>query len=456
MSKNKRIVYFLTLVPIIIILSLFVWIFTVIFEGENPMVNLAPTPAYLSGIQKFSISINDRKRGLKSMTVSCKQGGKEVIVFEKQFPFKGFINRQGDRDFTTEVEIDPEKLRLTQGRMDISVQVWDYSRRGGGDGNMTLSSHEMTVDTIPPSIKAISRMHNVNKGGTGMVLYRVSSDAIESGLYAGNTFFPGYASNGETDRRFHVVYFTVPHNAKSDTNIYLWAKDKAGNISKARFYHHIRNKRFRSDKINISDKFLEKILPYFSDYLSDFHGDDIAKFLKINNDIRKEDNKRFYELAKLSTPEKLWEGKWLRLENSANMAGFADLRTYYYKGEKIDEKYHLGIDLASLANSPVTAANHGRVIFAEKNGIYGLTIVIDHGQGLMSLYGHLSSLEVKDGQSVKKGDIIGHTGQTGLAGGDHLHFGILVNGFFVNPIEWWDSHWIEDNITKKFELIEQN
>ena len=137
------------------------------------------------------------------------------------------------------------------------------------------------------------------------------------------------------------------------------------------------------------------------------------------------------------------------------MARFADHRDYYYQGEKVDEQVHLGVDLASLANSPVQAANSGRVVFAARNGIYGLAVVIDHGQGLSSLYGHLSTISVESGQEVKKGDIIGHTGQTGLAGGDHLHFAIMVSGVPVDPIEWWDSHWIDDNITKKLDLLKE-
>jgi len=137
------------------------------------------------------------------------------------------------------------------------------------------------------------------------------------------------------------------------------------------------------------------------------------------------------------------------------MARFGDRRLYYYKGEKIDEQTHLGVDLASLANSSVQAANNGRVIFAESLGIYGLTVVLDHGQGLASTYSHLSNIDVKIGQEVKKGEIIGSTGQTGLAGGDHLHYGVMVSGLFVNPIEWWDSHWIEDNITKKLAILKR-
>jgi murein DD-endopeptidase MepM/ murein hydrolase activator NlpD len=121
---------------------------------------------------------------------------------------------------------------------------------------------------------------------------------------------------------------------------------------------------------------------------------------------------------------------------------------------RVDEKFHLGVDLASVANSPVEASNHGRVIYADRLGIYGLTVVLDHGQGLSSLYGHLSRIDVTPGREVRKGEILGLTGQTGLAGGDHLHFSIMVNGIYVNPIEWWDNKWIEDNVNKKLALVE--
>ena len=137
------------------------------------------------------------------------------------------------------------------------------------------------------------------------------------------------------------------------------------------------------------------------------------------------------------------------------MAGFADHRSYLYNDEIIDDQNHMGVDLASFANSPIEAANDGVVIFAQNLGIYGLTVVIDHGQGLASLYGHLSSFSVAQGSVVKKGDVIAYSGRTGLANGDHLHFSILVHGIFVNPLEWWDAHWIKNNITRKLDLIKK-
>ena len=121
----------------------------------------------------------------------------------------------------------------------------------------------------------------------------------------------------------------------------------------------------------------------------------------------------------------------------------------------MDEQTHMGVDLASLANSEVQTANQGRVIFAGDLGIYGLTVVLDHGQGVASIYSHLSKIDVRLDQMVPKGQSIGVTGQTGLAGGDHLHFGIMINGHFVNPIEWWDPHWIQDNVSKKLAALDK-
>ena len=159
------------------------------------------------------------------------------------------------------------------------------------------------------------------------------------------------------------------------------------------------------------------------------------------------------DMKRETISKRLWEGASLSHKNAATTARFADRRLYYYKGKKIDEQVHLGVDLASLVNSEVQAANNGRVIFADCLGIYGVTIILDHGQGLASTYSHLSKKVIEVGQEVKKGEVIGLTGQTGLAGGDHLHFGIMIGGVLVNPIEWWDPHWVQDNITKKLALL---
>ncbi|MBN1277044.1 MAG: M23 family metallopeptidase [Deltaproteobacteria bacterium] len=454
MNKRKKTKLYITIAICLFLLGFIFWLLSVIFEGEKPEILIEPMPEFLSGRQKFTLTLSDMKRGLKNFKILMNQEGREVIILEKDFPFTGLFNSEGIHKYDTEFSVDPAELNLAQGRVDLVVKAWDYSSRRGGDGNLSFLQHKMIVDTVPPSIRAISRQNYFNIGGTGLVVYRTSSDSIQSGIFVSDLFFPGFPYKESTREGIHACYFAVPFDIKKKPEIYLWAQDRAGNISKSIFSYNIRWKSFNTDRINITDRFLNRILPYFSFYSFGSEDSDIDKFLKINRDMRQENDRVFYELKDETSHDRLWEGPWLRLKNAANMAAFGDTRLYYYNNREIDRQIHLGVDLASLANSEVPAANNGRVIFANRNGIYGLTVVLDHGQGLASVYSHLSEMKVDKDQFVSKGDIIGLTGQTGLAGGDHLHFSVMASGKFVNPLEWWDSHWIQDNITRKLALVD--
>jgi murein DD-endopeptidase MepM/ murein hydrolase activator NlpD len=145
----------------------------------------------------------------------------------------------------------------------------------------------------------------------------------------------------------------------------------------------------------------------------------------------------------------LWQGPFRQLANSAVEAGFADQRSYVYDGKQVDQQVHLGFDLAVTAATPVLAANRGRVLHAGWLGIYGNCVILDHGMGLQSLYGHLSSIEVKVGDTVEMNARLGRSGSTGLAGGDHLHFTMLLNGRAVTPVDWWSQKWVQDRIVRK-------
>jgi murein DD-endopeptidase MepM/ murein hydrolase activator NlpD len=145
----------------------------------------------------------------------------------------------------------------------------------------------------------------------------------------------------------------------------------------------------------------------------------------------------------------LWQDAFQPLINAAIEAKFADFRTYTYAGKEIDKQTHLGFDLAVTQHIPIKASQRGIVVHASYLGIYGNCVIIDHGLGVQTLYGHLSSIGVKVGDKVDKGQQIGISGQTGLAAGDHLHFTVLVNGAPVNPVEWWDPKWMKDRVFRK-------
>src|SRR6185295_17115341 len=172
-------------------------------------------------------------------------------------------------------------------------------------------------------------------------------------------------------------------------------------------------------------------------------------FVAVNKTLRKQNEGKIVEVTRNATPQILWKGAFTQLSNSKVEANFADFRTYTWNGEAVDSAYHLGYDLSVTKHYPIEAANSGKVVFAEDLGIYGNTVILDHGLGLFTLYGHMSAFDVKVGDAVKQRQPLGKSGETGLAAGDHLHYGVYLHGVAVLPVEWWDQKWIDDNIQPK-------
>jgi len=291
----------------------------------------------------------------------------------------------------------------------------------------------------------LSTAHNVARGGVGLVVYTVNREVERSGVLVGERFFPGFPQPGG----FFACLFAFPYNLPAERFVpKVLVVDRAGNERLTGIYYHVLPKSFRSDRIELGDSFLDKVAGEFKDRFPQAKSP-LDVFLLANRELRERDLKILADCGRQTSPTPLWEGDFLRLPNSAPRGTFAQARSYYYHGKLVDQQTHLGVDLASLAHSRVPAANRGRVVYADELGIYGQCVIVDHGLGLQTLYGHLSRIDVKVGDQVAKGQLVGLTGDTGLAGGDHLHFGVLVAGEQVNPIEWWDPSWIRNNVADK-------
>jgi murein DD-endopeptidase MepM/ murein hydrolase activator NlpD len=254
------------------------------------------------------------------------------------------------------------------------------------------------------------------------------------------------------DPALRIAYFALLYDQDLNTPMRVYARDPAGNTARADFEHRVFPKPFKKSQIPVDDKFLDRVVPAILEGTTDIkpEGDTLARFLAINGELRRKNAEKIASFAAQTAPEMLWRGVVFHtFKNNAVESAFADQRTYLYKGKEVDKQVHLGFDLASLSNAPVLAANRGKVLFADELGIYGNCVIIDHGMGIQSLYAHLSSIDVQPGQMVEKEQTLGRSGMTGLAGGDHLHFTMLLHGRMVNPVEWWDPHWIEDRILRK-------
>lgn len=451
-SMRSRLI---VLVCLIVILPV-AWILVVRLEGEKPSITLELPSPFLGKTQELSLSVSDSKSGVRSIWIGLIKDGKEVDLFKKDLPFAGLISGGIIHQETFKILIEPRKMGITDGKAILRMVARDYSWRGWLQGNTTYLEKDVMIDTKPCEVDIISRAHNVNQGGAGLVIYRVSETCPKSGVFVGENFFQGYSGYFK-DNNMLMAFFALDYKQGPGTKIFVNAIDFAGNSTRAGFPYFIKRKIFKKDLIEISDRFLNWKMPEFDvDVSPDSKTPLLDKFLKVNRGFRKDNYNQLLSIVGNTDKKLYWKGTFLRLPKSARKAGFADHRRYRYKGQIIDRQIHMGVDLASVAHSPVSASNTGKVAFAGYMGIYGKTVIIDHGFGLFSMYSHLSSFAVKKEQMVSKGEIIGRTGTTGLAGGDHLHFGMLVHNTFINPVEWWDASWIKNNISGKINTVKSN
>ena len=450
-SYKKRLLAFLAVLFLLPILFMLV----TRLEGEKPAVTLNLTSPYLGILKELKVKISDQKSGVRNVRIALSENGREIDLLEEHFNQGGLFLGGGKQNVTLTTKIEPKKLGLSEGPAILRIVVRDLSWRGWLHGNKTTIEKKISIDFKPPVVTVITRAHNINQGGSGLVIYELSEKCPVSGVQVGDRFFPGYTGLVEKDT-VYATFFALAFSQDTATQIFIKAVDAAGNTTRAGFPKYLKKKRFRKDKINISDRFLETKMPEF-DVPEYTPGDKAAgnplldKFLFINKTLRQKNAARIMTVTSHTEPAILWKGVFRRLANAKRMAGFADHRTYYYKGKEIDEETHLGIDLAAYSHDKVMAANGGKVVFADRLGIYGQAVIIDHGFGLFSLYAHLSRIDAQVGQMVEKNAPIGLTGKTGLAGGDHLHLSMIVHNTFVNPVEWWDASWIKNNITSKIQ-----
>jgi murein DD-endopeptidase MepM/ murein hydrolase activator NlpD len=286
-----------------------------------------------------------------------------------------------------------------------------------------------------------------------MVVYRVNPPDVDSGVRVGDREYRGFPAGG-ADAALRVAFFALLWDQDLNTPMTIYARDTVGNEGSGSFDVRVFPKKFRASTINVDDRFLARVVPPILQNSPELGvgdpGDLLASYLAINRELRRMNNETISQLALGTSPEILWRGPFKQLINSAVEAGFADQRTYVYNGADVDRQVHLGFDLASTANAPVLAANRGRVVHAGWLGIYGNCVILDHGMGLQSLYAHLSSIGVNEGQLVESEAELGRSGATGLAGGDHLHFTMLLGGNAITPIDWWSRQWVQDRVLRKF------
>ena len=432
-------------------------------RAPGPIIDIHQPTGLFGRNARFEASVDPTDGELTRVDAVIEQAGSSWPLFSLTTPGDGQLTQESE----TRIGISREITRDTYPDLapgPATVVVWaTRSVLYGLRERDAVARVEVEARFDPPRLSVVSSFHHVNHGGAELVVYRVTPPDAESGVQVGDRFFPGYPAAAAgvegADDATRVALFALLHDQDLTVPIQVVARDLAGNEAAIDFDHRVFPKQFRRSRIPVSEGFLQQVVPEIVARSEEFatltlppDAGLLEQYLAINGGLRRINDERIMSLAAETASQPLWEGPFRQLGNSQVESGFADHRTYLHEGENVDQQIHLGFDLASTANAPILASNAGRVVWADYLGIYGNCVIVDHGMGLQSLYAHLSSITVNTGDAVTSEDQLGLSGRTGLAGGDHLHFAILLQGWPITPMEWWDAHWIEDRITRKLRV----
>ena len=452
-GMGKGLIFFLVLV-----VAVFALLIVKITSKEAPSIQLQDQVKGLGQSTPVEFEVRDARHGIKNAQLEVRQGERAFVVpltrtaqQEPPSSWWKFWAKRPESKATYKARAGHREIPgLQEGRATLHIVAtndsWGRFFRGGRSEFFL----DLPVRFTPPQVQVLSFPHYVNQGGAELIVFKVSPGTTQSGVRVGDTFFPSWPVK-ESMPETRLCLFAFAYNVDPATPARIVARDDAGNETISNFVYRVFPKQFHTDTIELKDDFMARVVPPIMSQTPELEdqGSLLKNFLLINGQLRATNARELMAFAQKTADHFLWTQPFIQLGNSKVEAAFADYRTYIYNGETVDHQTHLGFDLAVVEHNPVVAANDGVVVHAGFFGIYGNTVIIDHGCGLQSLYAHLSSMEVKPGDRVKRGQVIGRSGATGLAGGDHLHFTILLDGIPVNPVEWWDPHWIHDRIEAK-------
>jgi len=429
-------------------------------EGEPPALDAPESLIVGRDVRELVVGAADPGSGLREFGAALHQGETEPVALASQV-YPGEILRGGTGPrlgIELPLTLDLRRSGLKEGEATLVLTARDWSWRGWLSGNEAVLEVPVTVDLSPPRVLVETGLSYVQRGGAGAVVYSVDEGTVRDGVDVAGHFYPGFPfpgdAPGEAAAPSHgrrVALYAIERNAPADPSLHVVAEDSAGNTTRASWPARFRERKFEDTRLPLSKSFLSGKVMSLADQLDIRESDPVAAFQHINETVRAANEKKIREVASQGGGGRHWRGAFSQLENSAVTSRFAEHRSYFSGKEKVSEAIHYGYDLASTAGAPITAANAGRVLYADELGIYGRCVIVDHGLGLSSLYAHLSQIGVEPGDPVEKGAVLGRSGLTGLAGGDHLHFAILVGDSYVDPKEWWDPKWVREKVESQFE-----
>ena len=368
--------------------------------------SFTPLPHYLGRDVAVELQLEAARGGLRTVEVRLSQGGQSHVAFDHDF---------GDSAATTAqltVILEAAELGLSEGDARLQVFAKDgFWRLKPADDEPVLDV-PVFVDLTPPGLEVLAFTRYPAQGGAGVAVIQ-SRDGHRVDLEVGDQIFRSTPA-GDPGSGKRLVFFSLAFDQPTDERPLVVATDEAGNTTVRSLEVVISPRKFKHSSVTLRADFLARKLPELLPDRGPLSPEEFGEaFQIVSRDMRAAAAITKLELAEQSEPRPLWSGAFSQPRNTRVFSNYADTRDYRYEGKALDTQVHLGFDLASVKQAPIPAANSGRVAFAGPLGIYGNTVVLDHGLGLMTLYAHLSSLEVELGLDVKQGHTLGRSGTTG-------------------------------------------
>lgn len=441
-KKSSPLVLLLTLLVIVVGAGSGYLYLSPAFEQNKPVIE-SPNSMFWNLKSKVTINIKDES-GIKYYKIIFKDGQKDIVLNQA-------VLKDGQKEIS--IEVSPPKLDMFYKGENTSLEVEavDNSKWNLLEGNRVVKSIAVKIDTKKPVANVISNSRYIQRGGSAVVVVKVKDDNLKEAYISFNNeekfkLTPYYKED------YYCAFVAWPIDIEKFNRVNLVVIDKANNktINKVPFY--VQKKKIKIDNIQLSAKFINNISKSVLEQSFEAIPQETKEIFVYSNTVLRARNietikNTVIKSMKNELVEEFSIKPFKRLRGSKTVAKYAERRHYFLDNQKINEAWHLGIDWASVKKAKIKTSNKGIVIFKDYLGLYGNSIIIDHGLGISSLYAHTSSQDVEIGDMVDVKQKIANTGSTGAVFGDHLHFGILVQGVEVNPLEWMDKNWIKVRIT---------
>jgi len=438
--KQTEFLWMGAVLAIVAFIALFIY-FSAYFEREAPTSSLKG-PVYWNFKTPLKISLKDNV-ALGAYKIEVEEKGKTTVLAEGEAA-------KGQKELNLTLMYPKNAFLPTSSDAKIIIEASDRSLWNFFRPNKLNSEVKVICDITPPIASVIAASYGIAKGGSATVVFEARDENLDK-AYVKTAAGRVFKAQPFVKKGFYIalVACDIKDNNFSAS---IAAIDKAGNESSAPIGFFQKNVLYKDTKLVLKDDFLnQKIMELSSSMKVNAKTTPLDRFLFVNNTLRNE-NEKLISTVTTRVGDNMVDGffaePFLPIKKASVVGSFGDHRSYYLGNDIVSESYHKGVDFASVKEDTIVAPNNGVVIFAGPNGIYGNMSILYHGLGLFTLYGHCSSFLTKEGDLVSKNQPIAKTGMSGLAFGDHLHYGVVVQGVEVRPLEWFDANWIKLNVTK--------